>query len=776
MALTVLSPCAAQTAPNGSGYVNAAACAECHAKIAETYARTGMARSFGGVTSGASVPPIPEQIFQHAASGEFFSIAIRNARPVLQRWQTGFDGSQANRFEASVDYRFGSGNHAISYLHRSAAGDLVELPLSWYAENGGRWAMSPGYDRADHFGFSRKITYRCMFCHNAYPAIEPGRDTMESGTRFPADLPEGIDCQRCHGPGLKHIQAAKRGDSAGLVRAAIVNPARLAPTRRMEVCLQCHLETTSLNLPAELMRAGRTVYSYRPGEPLGDYALYFDHAPGGGYDDKLELDGSAYRLRRSACFLASRGALTCTTCHDVHDIPREPGAAAHYAQICKSCHAATIAKLSSQNLHPASPDCVACHMPKRRAADAIHIAITDHYIRRRPEAAAETAVERTDGNTPPYRGEVLAYYPPQPYSVPADALYLAVAQVQFRANPAEGLRRLESAIAKYRPPQGEFYFHLGNAYRDAGQLSKAVAAYREAESRTPSWKYAYGLGMEISAAGHDSAALEPLTRARALALAETAVMEALSAVYARMGKPGEAVAALEAALAADPDSAGVRNNLGVMYMQMGQAREAEAYLRESIRRQPETAPAHLNLAELLARSDRLSDPRLPEAQYHFEAAIRLDAGSAAAHAGYGALLVSTGAFAAGRAQFEESLRLDPDLQEARNNLGSVLLQLGDTAAAAAQFRLAIAAHPESAIAHYNLALALLRTGDAAEAEKSLRTAVGLAPGLLEGQLKLGQILIARRRADLAEPYLKRAAQSADPLVRKAAEEALHATR
>ena len=38
----------------------------------------------------------------------------------------------------------GSGNHARSYLHRTARGTLVELPLGWYSEKGGYWAMSPG--------------------------------------------------------------------------------------------------------------------------------------------------------------------------------------------------------------------------------------------------------------------------------------------------------------------------------------------------------------------------------------------------------------------------------------------------------------------------------------------------------------------------------------------------------------------------------------------------------------------------------------------------------
>jgi hypothetical protein len=144
-----------------------------------------------------------------------------------------------------------------------------------------------------------------MFCQNRYPEIDARAAEWETGTVYPSRLPEGIDCQRCHGPGKPHVDASRQGYAAQRVRAAILNPARLSPERRMEVCMQCHLEATSSPLPAALMRFGRSVFSYRPGEALGDFLLYFDHAPGGGYDDKFEIVSAAYRFRKSACFQRS---------------------------------------------------------------------------------------------------------------------------------------------------------------------------------------------------------------------------------------------------------------------------------------------------------------------------------------------------------------------------------------------------------------------------------------------------------------------------------------
>ena len=102
----------------------------------------------------------------------------------------------------------------------------------------------------------------------------------------------------------------------------------------MEVCMQCHLETTSSPLPASIVRYERAPFSYKPGQPLADFILHFDHAKGTGHDDKFEITGSVYRLRQSRCFLESKGALTCTTCHDPH-----ASQATNYTAVCRECHA-----------------------------------------------------------------------------------------------------------------------------------------------------------------------------------------------------------------------------------------------------------------------------------------------------------------------------------------------------------------------------------------------------------------------------------------------------
>src|SRR5262249_47826393 len=146
---------------------------------------------------------------------------------------------------------------------------LEQAPVAWYVENGGHWAMNPGYDRPDHFDFRRRIDQECFFCHNAYPEIEAagGRELFLRGA-----IPEGIDCQRCHGPGAEHMKNAR----AGKAPSAILNPARLSRDRQLELFFQCHLESPSRRLPYAIRRYGRGIFSYRPGEPLEGYILHFD--------------------------------------------------------------------------------------------------------------------------------------------------------------------------------------------------------------------------------------------------------------------------------------------------------------------------------------------------------------------------------------------------------------------------------------------------------------------------------------------------------------------
>ena len=55
---------------------------------------------------------------------------------------------------------------------------------------------------------------------------------------------------------------------------ATAKSGKLNPQRSMEVCLQCHLETSSEKLPHAVVRLERAPFSFRPGEPLAPGKIY----------------------------------------------------------------------------------------------------------------------------------------------------------------------------------------------------------------------------------------------------------------------------------------------------------------------------------------------------------------------------------------------------------------------------------------------------------------------------------------------------------------------
>ena len=493
--------------------------------------------------------------YYHRRSDSYITMLHQNNKYYQRRYQIGLGGKQVNIEEKEIDFVMGSGNHVRTYLNRSSRGVLVELPVAWYAENGGYWAMNPGYDRPDGPGFRRKVSYDCMACHNAYPEIPSGNEQPGAEPVFSGPLPEGIDCQRCHGPGSRHIQSPQRGN--------IVNPARLGADRQMEVCMQCHLETTSFRLPNSIKRFERGPFSYRPGEPLGNFKLFFDHAAGSGREDKFEIVSSAYRLRKSVCFLRSNGALRCTTCHDPHDILHGEKAVAHYNGVCRQCHGRGLTDYQPPENTPAG-DCVSCHMPKRRTEDVVHAVMTDHYIQpRRPARDLLAQIdEQPDTDAGGYHGEVVPYYPsPLPRTGEND-VYIAIAQVSQKSNLAPGIGQLTVAILKERPRRAEYYLALADALYNNGQLGKAIPFYEECIRLKPDFLAGLRkLGAAWNKMGQHASAVEVLKRATDLFPEDVASWNELGVAYQQSGQRAEAIAALQKAVALDPDLAEAHNSL-----------------------------------------------------------------------------------------------------------------------------------------------------------------------------------------------------------------------
>lgn len=660
-----------------NAYADPKSCGQCHVTEAAGYATTGMAHAFYRPQGRDTVEiPVKDRQFFHAASGTYYSMTEHGGKYFQRRWQQGFDGKPENVEELQIDYIMGSGNHVRTYLHREEDGTLIELPLAWYAELGGRWGMNPGYDNP-HPMTRRPIAYECMFCHNAYPEIPAtAHRDLTANPVYNDPLPEGIDCQRCHGPGAAHVKAAQSpGSSGSQIRALILNPARLSNERKMEVCEQCHLETTSRSLPDRIRHYDQQPFGYMANQPLASFNSYFSRDPEHGRTDNFEIVNAPYRLRQSQCYLKSQGALTCETCHNPHDLHKGPESASYYTAICMKCHGSNLSEQVALHKHPASNDCVSCHMPKRRTEDVVHAIMTDHLIQRRPPPSKELLAERQEipaNAENAYHGEVKRYLLDHENPASNSDLYDALAQVIDSSNLETGIPRLEEAIRVQHPDQPNFYVELGDAMRHTGNLSGAIDAYRQAlVFDSLSSRAQRRLGATLGSAGQEDQALAVLQKSaegeptNALLWYEQALIEL------RVGKREQAIEHLRKALQLKPDFAGAQNNLGAGLAQMGDQQGAEAAFRAALTTNPYDAETRANLGRLLAgRGD------WKQAAFHLQKAVRLDSTDANAHMAYAVVLLQMHRLPEAGTEAEAAVKADPKSSQAQDLLEQILAQRG----------------------------------------------------------------------------------------------------
>ena len=741
-----------------SEYVDSGVCAGCHQQIAQSYSSTGMGQSFSRVTTGKPFAAFNGAKVENQPSGLSYTMTQHDGKFFERRSQIGYGEKETNIAEKQGDYVIGSGNHARTFLHRDAQNRLVELPVSWYAEEGGYWAMSPGFDRNDQEDFRRPISAECMFCHNAYPdSASRSNPAGLDPPAFPKTLPEGIDCQRCHGPGRAHVHAALSGADAGHIRAAIVNPARLDRDRQLEVCMQCHLETSSSHMPNEIRNFDRGVFSYQAGQPLGDYKIYFDPLSNK-KDDRFEIAHAAYRLRESACFQKSQ--MTCLTCHDPHVSYRGPGSTARYVAVCEKCHQ----EVKHTMALPQTSTCLDCHMPKRRTDDAVHVAMTDHYIQRnkpdRDLVAPQPEVINKAGSTP----GITLYYPPQLPSTERTELYLALAEVKDGSTGQEGIAKLQKLITRYAPTEPQFYYELGYANAKLGLHGEAIKQYQEALRRKPVYApAAKGLAASLLAQNHLALAENVLSRAAAASPSDDQLLVDLGNIELREGRIDDARITLLHALNINPNLATAENLLGIIALRRKQLAEAENRLRAALRDDPSLPNAHYNIARLFSGNGDYA-----QAGYHYQQAIANDPQNAESHHGYGLVLEMMRSYDQAVSELEQSVRLSSQNAVMRSDLADLLAARGQLQQAEQEYQSALRLNPGSADLYFSLGSVLTAEEKPEEAVTQLKKAVELDPQQYAAHLQLSIALFKVGDRNDARTHCRLAMQSSDPDLRTAA--------
>jgi Cytochrome c554 and c-prime len=330
--------CAALAAQQ-SDSIGAAACGSCHREQFETQSRSGHARSLS--------PPGEHALAARfdglsAALGDGFQYRFERRGQALWFHVQKDDAAREQR----VDWAFGAGVQAITFVSRLDEDAYVELRASYYPAAGA--AITPGHQNqkpatpGDALGvryktFSpRSQILSCFGCHSTgMPSLE------ENFALHPAEL--GVRCESCHGAGRQHADLIAAGRLAD-ARRAIGNPARLTPPELMNFCGECH-------------------------RPPAKQGVAID------WSDPWNVRHQPVYLSQSACFRQSAGGLTCMRCHDPHQ-PLRRNDVEYYNARCASCHNA--------DTHPpaavcrAASGCVSCHMPAVRPQP--ELAFHNHWI------------------------------------------------------------------------------------------------------------------------------------------------------------------------------------------------------------------------------------------------------------------------------------------------------------------------------------------------------------------------------------------------------------
>jgi len=205
-----------------------------------------------------------------------------------------------------------------------------------------------------------------------------------------------------------------------------------------------------------------------------------------------------------------------------------------------------------------------------------------------------------------------------------------------------------------------------------------------------------------------------------------------------MGRMAEALASYDRVIAIEPRLAEPHDNRGLVLQRLQRYGEAVEAHGAAIARNPRFALAYLRRAMALREFGRFR-----EALRDAEQAVALQPDSPLVHNGRGVLRDDLGDAEAAIEDFRVALRLAPGFAEARNNLGNALHALGRYQEALVEFDAAIAARPGYPEALGNRGLALHELGRFDEAMAAYDAALRGQPGAAETRKRRAMLHLLR---------------------------------
>ena len=597
-------------------YVGIQTCRECHADIYNTFIETGMGQSFGAATREKSAGDYAKHTSLYDENLNFhYGIFWRSDSLFVSEFRTGTGklvkqgGFEYNELLFThlryqyVDYVVGSGQHTNSHIF-SENGYLFQAPFTYYTQQN-KLDFPPGFEGGHNSRFSRPIGLECMSCHNAMPT------GFVAGSENKFDIvPNGINCERCHGPGSLHVNRIKRGiapDTSQGPDFSIVNPKRLTPELQFEICQRCHLQGNTV------LKPGKSFFDFRPGMHLDSVMeIYLPRYTTSG--DKFIMASHVDRFKQSACYLKSDGKFGCTSCHNPH-VSVQKTDPEIFNKKCMSCHTAAkpnhgcTADFGSMDI--AELNCVQCHMPKSGSIDIPHVTVHDLYIRKpKTEDARPLAEEVFLGlqaiNTkkPSQRSRIQAYlqqfeaFEPNPvYLDSAFVLLQKKAITDYRHEWVHYyyLKNEPSGIVKLIEQNGKAAAWLNMLNSKSLNNRDAWAAYRIAEGYRNFKDY--------------NVALQFANRAVALAPNHPEFRLKESSLYALLPDWPKAEVGYRKVLAENSQLEEAWSDLGYVLLAQNKIEEAEKSIDKALALDPDYIQAKINLASVYLAQERFKEAR-----------------------------------------------------------------------------------------------------------------------------------------------------------------------
>lgn len=597
-------------------YVGINTCRLCHQDIYNTFIKTGMGKSFDHATVQKTSAKFDHPVIYDKYSDFYYKAFWQ--RDSLKFLEFRLEGKDTvyKRTER-VDYIVGSGHHTNSHI-QSVNGYLNQMPMTFYTQKG-EWHLPPGFEDGHNSRFRRKIGLECMSCHNAYP------DFVEGSENKYDSVPQGIDCERCHGPGSIHVQQRSTGsriDTSKYIDYSIVNPAKLSIDLQFDLCQRCHLQGNAV------LKEGKSFYDFKPGMKLSNYISVFLPKYKNA-DDEFIMASHADRLKQSQCFIKTfesarnskslrpyKEALTCVTCHNPHISVRETNKEV-FNDACKNCHnpaGKSQLECSDKNVmaaRKAAPghapsdllNCVGCHMPKSGSIDIPHVTVHDHYIRKPVTKKEKEKIKEFIGlfsinEKDPDKLTKARAYINQYEKFEWKSYYLDSAQRLLPAKTREDIdKNIEALVQLYFIKNDfakvvEYQKALGTDYL----LSKRLTA--KSYSNDNAWT-CYRIAESLQHAGEPDVSLRFLVQANNLAPYNPEFKDKMANAYAQKGNNRLARKFYEEVLKENPKFVNSISNLGFLNLSEGKTEEAERLYKLGLSYDPDYEPLLMNMAGLL---------------------------------------------------------------------------------------------------------------------------------------------------------------------------------